>query len=69
MKYTKLPSCIDMAHIIEAIEEDRMAGFCLACGCESENAVEPDAVEYKCDHCGERAIFGAEEILIMLGEF
>ena len=69
MKYTKLPAGLDMDQIIEAIEEDRMAGFCLACGREQENIVEPDAVEYKCDDCGDRAVFGAEEILMMLGEF
>lgn len=40
-------------------------GFCVSCGEEAE-CVEPDARRSRCDHCGERAVFGAEELAIML---
>lgn len=39
-------------------------GFCTACGDEAFG-VEPDARNYKCESCGERKVFGAEELLIM----
>ena len=39
-------------------------GFCLVCG-ELHDCVEPDATEYVCEVCGEHAVYGAEEILIM----
>lgn len=37
-------------------------GFCKACGAEHDNC-EPDARNYKCDHCGKNEVFGAEEFL------
>ena len=40
-------------------------GFCIACGAEAEG-VEPDARRYKCEVCGEMAIYGAEELLIRI---
>lgn len=40
-------------------------GFCTACGGEAED-VEPDAHDYKCEGCGESAVYGAEELLIYL---
>lgn len=39
-------------------------GFCLACG-EPADGCEPDARNYKCEACGEREVFGAEEVLMM----
>lgn len=53
---------------IEAAVERRMTsldnpGFCLNCG-EDAEGVEPDAREYECEHCGESAVFGADELLI-----
>jgi hypothetical protein len=38
-------------------------GICLACGNEQEGC-EPDAREYECEACGERRVFGAEELLM-----
>ncbi len=59
-----------------SITEDRIAdacgrrafsldnpGFCIACGLDAEG-VEPDARKYECDRCGERAVYGAEELLL-----
>jgi hypothetical protein len=39
-------------------------GFCIKCGVEVEG-VEPDARRYKCECCGERSVYGAEELLLM----
>lgn len=38
-------------------------GFCLACGDDADDC-EPDARKYKCDSCGERQVYGAEELLV-----
>lgn len=38
-------------------------GFCTACGHE-QGGCEPDAREYECEVCGERAVYGAEELLM-----
>ncbi|MEE9594265.1 MAG: hypothetical protein V3V92_02590 [Candidatus Hydrothermarchaeales archaeon] len=55
---------IPIQRIIEAIEEQEYIGFCLNCG-EEKYEVEPDAREYTCDVCGDQAVHGAEEILMM----
>lgn len=39
-------------------------GFCLACGA-ARDCCEPDARNYECEECGERQVFGAEELIIM----
>jgi len=39
-------------------------GFCLACG-EDADTCEPDARNYTCEYCGEREVFGAEELMMM----
>ncbi len=41
-------------------------GFCLACG-EMVDGCEPDARDYTCECCGEKAVFGAAEVLMMRG--
>lgn len=40
-------------------------GFCVACGFEADG-VEPDARKYECEACGEKAVYGAEELVIMM---
>jgi hypothetical protein len=40
-------------------------GACLACGEITGGPIEPDAREYECDSCGERAVYGSEELLLM----
>jgi hypothetical protein len=47
---------------------DSNIGFCLACGRKAKQSCEPDAAAYECQYksCGQRQVFGAEEILIML---
>lgn len=36
-------------------------GFCVACGQEA-GGCEPDARNYECESCGEREVFGADEL-------
>jgi len=55
---------IDVDRVIEAIAEDSYSGFCTECGNEQDGC-EPDARNYKCEACGSRSVFGAEELLIM----
>lgn len=40
-------------------------GICIACG-EDADGCEPDARKYQCEGCGECAVYGAEELAIML---
>jgi hypothetical protein len=47
----------------EAMRSNESLGFCLACG-EENDGVEPDARNYTCSACGERQVFGAEELMI-----
>lgn len=56
---------VTLERVMEAVEEDNSLGFCLGCGAEA-SGVEPDAREYKCEACGERKVYGAEELLFML---
>jgi hypothetical protein len=55
--------------IMEACERTRMTmdnpGLCLACGNE-QTGCEPDARNYECEACGERQVFGAEELLLSI---
>jgi hypothetical protein len=40
-------------------------GFCLDCGADADG-VEPDARQYRCESCGLLAVFGADEVLLMV---
>ena len=40
-------------------------GFCIKCGCENDGC-EPDARRYRCESCGAMAVYGAEELLLMV---
>ena len=56
--------------IMEACERQMTSldnpGICLACGLEN-GCCEPDARKYKCEGCGEHAVYGAEELMIRIG--
>lgn len=53
-----------MPSISLAVEmDDDMQGFCLACG-EVQDGVEPDAVRYECECCGESKVYGAAELVL-----
>lgn len=57
---------IPLDQIVNAVEQDDNLGFCTACGAEA-TGVEPDAREYECEVCSAKAVYGAEELLIMKG--
>ena len=57
---------LDVDEIMSAAMADTCLGFCVACGAE-KGGCEPDAREYCCDDCGAMAVYGAEELLIMIG--
>lgn len=51
-----------LSEIMEA--SDDMAGFCVACG-NRQDGCEPDARKYLCEDCGNRTVYGAEELAVM----
>jgi hypothetical protein len=56
---------ITIDQVTQAIESCNNIGFCLACGNEQDGC-EPDAHNYKCENCGAKKVFGAEELLFMM---
>ena len=65
----KMHKSITVERVTEAVErcmaDCENIGFCLACGNEQDGC-EPDARQYECDDCGARAVYGAEEIMMMI---
>jgi predicted amidophosphoribosyltransferase len=59
---------ITTKRIVDACERHRKSldnpGFCVACGADAEG-VEPDARRYTCEACGKKAVYGAEELLML----
>ena len=53
---------VTLEQILAAVESDDYIGICLACG-EEQGGCEPDAREYECESCGQRKVYGAEELL------
>jgi predicted amidophosphoribosyltransferase len=66
----KIHPSITAARVLEAVESEMTSldnpGFCLACGADADGC-EPDARNYECEECGKKAVYGAEECLLMLG--
>jgi len=60
----RLPDGLTIDMITDAVENASPDGFCLNCAAEAYN-VEPDARMYECEECGDTAVYGAEELLIM----
>jgi hypothetical protein len=64
----KIHPSVTIEMIMDATERQMYGldnpGFCIDCGNEQEGC-EPDARKYKCEACGERAVYGAAELLIM----
>lgn len=54
---------LSMERIMEAAQADDNRGFCRACG-EEHNWIEPDAERYECEVCGEKEVYGAEQLLL-----
>ena len=53
---------ISVDDIVQAIQSGEYMGFCIACGLEHME-IEPDARRYPCESCGEKAVYGAQELL------
>tara|TARA_Y100001963_G_scaffold98618_1_gene135723 strand:+ start:378 stop:545 length:168 start_codon:yes stop_codon:yes gene_type:complete len=49
--------------LLESGEAEQGIGICIACGNE-QGFCEPDARFYTCEDCGEKRVFGAEEIML-----
>lgn len=66
---TNLHESITKDRIYECAKESMFGlesiGLCLACGEEVGN-VEPDARNYTCECCGEKKVWGAEELMIIV---
>jgi DNA-directed RNA polymerase subunit RPC12/RpoP len=63
----KLHPSITTDRILRAVEDQMFGlenpGFCIACGEDAEGC-EPDARKYKCESCGEKAVYGAQELML-----
>lgn len=63
----KMHKSITPERIMEACQRRNTSldnpGFCVACGNEQDGC-EPDAREYKCEACGAKKVYGAEELLM-----
>ena len=59
---------IDPTELLEAVEAqmfgDENPGFCTKCYNRQEGC-EPDARNYECESCGEKEVYGAQELLMM----
>lgn len=66
----KIHESITIERVIAAVESEMFGtsnpGFCTACG-EDADGCEPDARNYECECCGAHAVFGAAEVLTMIG--
>jgi hypothetical protein len=51
--------------VLAAAKRDDGTGYCLKCGAR-RGCCEPDARKYPCEKSGEKAVFGAQEILLYL---
>lgn len=69
MGVMKLHPSLTAERIAEAVELGQTSlenpGFCIECG-EDASECEPDARGYECESCGKRAVYGAEELLLMV---
>lgn len=65
----RIHNSLTLDRVMDAAKEQMFGmgnpGFCHACG-EDADGCEPDARKYECDCCGEMAVYGAEETLLMV---
>ncbi len=59
---------VTLEQVMTAVESGDYIGICITCGYEQEG-VEPDARKYECEDCGERKVYGAEELLLAMGGY
>lgn len=59
---------VTIDRVIQLVEQAESSldnpGICIACG-EDADGCEPDARRYKCESCGEHAVYGAQELLFL----
>jgi hypothetical protein len=65
----KKHSSVTLERVMDAAERYQMfldnPGICILCG-EDADGVEPDARKYECESCGERGVYGTDELLMMM---
>ena len=65
----KIHHSITINRIVEACERRQLSldnpGFCIKCGADADDC-EPDARKYECVECGEKQVYGSDELAIML---
>jgi len=65
----KMHESLTAERICDAVERRMTSlddpGFCVVCG-EEQGGCEPDMHRGACEHCGERAVYGADELLLRL---
>jgi hypothetical protein len=65
----KMHPSITEDRIIEAVERQMTSlddpGLCIECG-EEQGGCEPDARRCKCQACGKRGVYGAQELLLRM---
>jgi len=65
----KMHESLTPTRILQAAMDSQLSlddpGFCIACGADAYG-VEPDARRYTCEACGEKAVYGAEELALRL---
>lgn len=68
MKRLNIHHTITAERVAEAVERRMTSldnpGFCISCGNEQEGC-EPDARKYECEACGEKQVYGADELLVV----
>lgn len=69
MPKIKVHPSVTEDRIIAAVERSHSSldnpGICVLCGEDAEGC-EPDARRYECESCGERGVYGTEELLMRL---
>ncbi len=63
----KMHKSVTVDRVVQAVERYQQSldnpGICLACGADADGC-DPDARRYECEACGERQVYGAEELLL-----
>jgi hypothetical protein len=57
----RLPVCVNVGDYLAA--RDEYLGFCTDCQQFTTDSVEPDAIGYTCEMCGNPTVCGAEEAM------
>ena len=58
------PAGVSLETVLDMVRSDNDEGACIDCGAEHDN-IEPDAERYECSECGSRAVYGAEQLMLM----